>query len=109
MAKILGGDEIRRTQQGNNSAYCQDNEISWFDWRLDEQRRSLLEFVARLIEVRRAHPNLRRRKLYQDRAAREAVIKDIAWYRPDGQEMTEAEWNAPSVRSLAVMFNGEHA
>jgi len=103
---ILGGDEIGRTQQGNNNAYCQDNEISWFDWRLDEQRRSLLEFVARLIELRRAHPNLRRRKFYQDRAARDAVIKDIAWYRPDGQEMTEAEWNAPSMRSLAVMFNG---
>jgi glycogen operon protein len=103
---ILGGDEIGRTQHGNNNAYCQDNEISWFDWRLDEQRRSLLEFVARLIELRRAHPNLRRRKFYQDRAARDAVIKDIAWYRPDGQEMTEAEWNAPSMRSLAVIFNG---
>jgi isoamylase len=104
---ILGGDEIGRTQGGNNNAYCQDNEISWFYWKLDERKQKLLEFTTKLIELRKAHPNLRRRKFFQDRAVRRSELKDIAWYRTDGQEMTEEEWNAGWVRSLAVMFNGK--
>src|SRR4051812_43429708 len=104
---ILGGDEIGRTQGGNNNAYCQDNEISWFHWKLDERKQRLLEFTTKLIEVRKTHPNLRRRKFFQDRAVRHSELKDIAWYRTDGQEMTEEEWNAGWVRSLAVMFNGK--
>jgi isoamylase len=104
---ICGGDEIGRTQLGNNNAYCQDNEISWYDWNLDDRRKKLLEFTAKLIELRRAHPNLRRRKFYQDRVVHHSVVKDIAWYRTDGQEMTEEEWNAGWVRSLAWMLNGQ--
>jgi glycogen operon protein len=103
---ICGGDEIGRTQQGNNNAYCQDNEISWYDWKLDDRRKSLLEFTTRLIELRKSHPNLRRKKFYQDRVVHHSHMKDIAWYRSDGQEMTEEEWNAGWVRSLGVMFNG---
>src|SRR5205085_5742118 len=91
---ILAGDEIGRTQQGNNNAYCQDNETSWIHWKMDDAKRTLLEFTSKLIELRRAHPNLRRRKFYSDRQARTGVIKDVAWYRPDGAEMTEADWNA---------------
>ena len=104
---ILGGDEICRTQQGNNNAYCQDNEISWTNWDLDDRKQSLLDFTTKLIELRRAHPNLRRRKFYQDRAVHNSVLKDIAWYGTDGQEMDEGAWNAGWARSLAIMFNGQ--
>lgn len=104
---ICGGDEIGRTQQGNNNAYCQDNEISWYDWKLDDRKKSLLGFTTKLIELRKAHPNLRRRKFYQDRVIHHSQVKDIAWYRTDGQEMTEEEWNAGWVKSLAVMLNGQ--
>jgi glycogen operon protein len=104
---ILGGDEIGRTQRGNNNAYCQDNEISWTDWKLDERKEKLLEFTTKLIELRKAHPNLRRRKFFQDRAVRHSEFKDIAWYRTDGQEMTDEEWNAGWVKSLGVMYNGK--
>ena len=103
---ISGGDEICRTQNGNNNAYCQDNEISWYDWKLDERKLAMLDFTSRLIEFRRQHPNLRRRKFYQDRVIHHSVVRDIAWYRADGNEMTEEEWNAGWLRSLAVMFNG---
>jgi glycogen operon protein len=103
---LQGGDEICRTQRGNNNAYCQDNEISWYDWNLDERKKRLLEFVTKLIELRKSHPNLRRRKFYQDRVIHHSLVRDIAWYRADGQEMTEAEWNSGWVRSLAIVFNG---
>ena len=103
---ILAGDEIARTQKGNNNAYCQDNEVSWLDWEIDEHRRKLLEFTSRLIELRRSHPNLRRRKFYRDRRGQAGVIKDVAWYRPDGAEMTEEDWSAAWARSVGVMFNG---
>ena len=104
---LCGGDEISRTQRGNNNAYCQDNEISWCDWNLDERKRKLLEFTRQLIEFRRAHPNLRRRKFFQDREVYHSSSKDIAWYRTDGQEMTEEQWNTGWMRSLAVLFNGK--
>jgi isoamylase len=115
---ICGGDEIGRTQHGNNNAYCQDNEISWYDWELDDLRNSLLEFTRRLIALRRAHPNLRRRKFFQGRAIDPAHnenrdigggkrAKDIAWYRPDGNEMTNDEWNAGWVRCLGMQLSGK--
>ncbi len=113
---ICGGDEISRTQQGNNNAYCQDNEISWLDWNLDARKHSLLEFTSKLIELRKEHPNLRRRKFFQDRkispgaAAKQEVdglaIGDVSWYRPDGQEMTEEEWNAGWIRCLGLRLSG---
>ena len=103
---ISGGDEICRTQNGNNNAYCQDNEISWHDWDLDAGKEAMLEFTSKLIEFRRQHPNLRRRKFYQDRVVHHSVVRDIAWYRTDGEEMTEEEWNTGWMRSLAVLFNG---
>ena len=113
---LSGGDEIGRTQQGNNNAYAQDNEITWFDWNLDDSKRSLLDFTCRLIQLRKSHPNLHRRKFFQDREISPAEvgiqkvdgleIRDISWYRPDGQEMTDAEWDADWVRCLGVRLSG---
>ena len=78
---LCGGDEIGRTQRGNNNAYCQDNELSWYDWNLDERRQTLLRFTGRLIQFRRQHPNLRRHKYFQGRPLRGSGIKDIVWLR----------------------------
>lgn len=103
---ICGGDEIGRTQHGNNNAYCQDNEISWYDWELDDERRTLLEFTRRLIATRLQHPALHRRKFFQGRRIRGSDVRDITWLRPDGGEMTEAEWEANWVRTLGVRLDG---
>ncbi|MGH6630036.1 MAG: glycogen debranching protein GlgX, partial [Burkholderiales bacterium] len=86
---LQAGDEIGRTQQGNNNAYCQDNEISWLDWELDEPRRRLLDFTRYLIRLFHEHPVLRRRKFFQGRRIRGSEIRDLVWFRADGQEMTE--------------------
>ena len=104
---LCGGDEIGRTQRGNNNAYCQDNEISWYDWSLDDAKRSLMNFTAKLIAFRRAHPNLHRRKFFQDRSIQHGEAQDIVWLRADGQEMTEAEWTQPWVKSLGLFLNGD--
>jgi glycogen operon protein len=87
------GDEVRRTQRGNNNAYCQDNEISWFDWsRLENpEGRRLLEFSRRLIGLRHAHPIFRRPKFFQGRKIRGSDVKDVMWFDPDGTEMTDDE------------------
>jgi glycogen operon protein len=113
---ICSGDEVGRTQGGNNNAYCQDNDISWVDWRLDDRKKALLEFTSKLIALRRHHPNLHRRKFFQDRpispssAHKRQVegieIQDIEWFRPDGQQMTEDEWTAGWVRCLGVRLSG---
>ena len=104
---ILGGDEISHTQNGNNNAYCQDNEITWLDWSLDARKIALVEFTQKLIQIRRDHPSLHRRKFYQGRAIRGTEEKDIVWLRPDGQEMTDEEWGLGWVRCLGLMLNGE--
>ncbi len=103
---ICSGDEICHTQLGNNNAYCQDNEISWQDWHMDERKLRFLEFTRLAIAFRKAHPNLRRRKFYQDREVLHSSLKDIAWYNVEGNEMKEAQWNAGWMRSIGVMFNG---
>jgi len=104
---LCGGDEISRSQQGNNNAYCQDNEISWYDWRVDENREKLLAFVKSLINLRLQHPVLRRRKFFQGRRIRGSDIKDIMWLRADGQEMTDEDWEASWVRCIGVFLAGE--
>jgi isoamylase len=113
---ICGGDEIGRTQKGNNNAYAQDNDLSWFDWRLDDRAKSLLEYTTRLVEIRRQHPNLHRRKFFQDRsilpgATAEREVdgrseQDITWVRPDGGEMTPDEWTAGWVRCIGLRLSG---
>jgi glycogen operon protein len=103
---ICGGDEFARSQKGNNNGYCQDNELTWFDWKLTPARERLLEFTVKLIHLRRNHPNLRRRKFFQDRVIRGSVVRDIAWYNTDGRELGEEAWAADWNRSLALMLNG---
>ena len=102
---ILGGDEIGRTQGGNNNAYAQDNEVSWYDWSAVDQ--DLLEFTRRLIDFRSAHPVFRRRRWFEGRPIRGADVTDIGWYAPDGTAMSDEDWNAGFARSLAVFLNGE--
>lgn len=105
---LCAGDELGRTQKGNNNAYCQDNELSWLDWSVLESDQTLLEFTRRLIAFRRAHPNLRRRKFFMDRKIRGAVTQDVQWFRMDGREMSDEEWKTGWVRSLALRLSGEH-
>jgi glycogen operon protein len=100
---LLGGDEFGRTQRGNNNAYCQDNEISWFDW--DAMDHDLLEFTQRLIEIRCEHPVFRRRRYFLGRPLRGEGVSDIAWFRPDGQIMSENDWGG-NARSLGIFLNG---
>ena len=104
---LLAGDEIGRTQGGNNNAYCQDNETSWLDWSVDEDRLRLFHYVRRLIALRQQHPVFRRKHFFQGRAIAGADVKDIMWLNPNGREMTAAEWNEPHRRSLAVFLGGE--
>ncbi len=104
---LCGGDEIGRTQEGNNNAYCQDNDISWFDWKLDHTQRHLLEFTQRLIAFRKRHPVLRRRRFFQGRHIRGSEVKDISWFKPDGKEMTDDDWNAGYSKSLTLRLAGD--
>ena len=104
---ICGGDEISRSQEGNNNAYCQDNELSWYDWHLNESQETLLAFVKYLIRVRSEHPDLRRRKFFQGRPIRGTDIKDIIWLRSDGREMSDEDWNSSWIRCIGVFLAGE--
>ena len=104
---LCAGDEIGRTQRGNNNAYCQDSELSWHDWDLDERRRDLLEFVSRLIALRRAQPVLRRRKFFSGGYVHGSGQKDIVWFRPDGEEMTAEDWIHPHARALGMLLSGD--
>ena len=103
---LLGGDELGRTQGGNNNAWCQDNEISWFDWELDRQQERLLEFTRRLIGLRRRHPLLHRAHFFAGRTVNGSGLPDIWWFRPDGRRMAQGDWqgNAPT---LGVFLNGD--
>jgi glycogen operon protein len=104
---LLGGDEMGRTQQGNNNAYCQDNEISWFDWNLNVQQRELLEFTRGLIAFRAEHPVLRRRRYFEGLFLPGADIKDLTWFKPDGAELKDEAWTDPETRWLAMRLAGE--
>src|SRR5580704_10806567 len=102
---LLGGDEFGRTQNGNNNAYCQDNEISWFNWqRRDNQ---LFEFTRRLIAFRKQHPVFRRPKFFQGKRVGGSETKDVMWFNPGGNEMSEQEWNSPFVRCLGMLISGD--
>jgi isoamylase len=101
---LLAGDELGRTQQGNNNAYCQDNDISYVDWEAAGQHTGLLEFTSGLIALRREHPVFRRRRFFSGELGGQ---RDISWLTPAGTEMTGADWGASDTRSLAVLLNGE--
>ena len=106
---IAHGDELGRTQRGNNNAYCQDNELSWINWDLDEHDYKLLRFTRDLIHLRRDHPVMRRRRFLEGPARRggESSLGEIEWFTPAGTHMTEEEWNQPWARSTMVFYNGE--
>ena len=102
---ISHGDEVSRTQRGNNNAYCQDNELTWIDWELTDEEKALLEFTSRIVHLRLSQPVLHRRKYFQGRSIR--GVKDVAWLTPDGKEMDDAAWNAGFVRSLGMLLAGD--
>ncbi|HVG02525.1 MAG TPA: glycogen debranching protein GlgX, partial [Nitrospira sp.] len=103
---LCGGDEMGRTQHGNNNAYCQDNEISWVEWKLNKHQLALMAFTKSLIQLRQQHPVFRRRRFFQGRRIRGAEVKDISWLRPDGKEMTDEDWALGYVRCLGVRLAG---
>src|SRR4051794_38835570 len=106
---LLHGDELGRTQGGNNNVYCQDNPISWIDWVDARENWAMTEFVAQVARLRREHPVFRRRRFFQGDPARgsESELGDIAWFTPRGNHMSESDWQAGFARSLAVFLNGD--
>jgi len=104
---FVAGDEMGRTQGGNNNAYCQDNETSWVNWDLSEDDRELLAFVRRVIGLLHAHPVFRRRHFLKGHEVHEAGTRDVHWLKPDGKDMTEAEWDHDFARCLGVYLAGE--
>jgi isoamylase len=104
---ISGGDEIGRSQGGNNNAYCQDNDISWYHWDLSGCDRQLLDFTRRLIGLRREHPVLRRRKFFQGRSLYGSEIDDILFFQPDGSRMNGEAWELGWIRTLGMLLNGK--
>ena len=103
---LNAGDEHGRTQQGNNNAYCQDNEISWIDWNLTEANQDLLDFARRVAGLRRDHPNLRRPKFFQGRLIRGTDVRDLTWFAPDGSEMTDDQWEVEWMKTFGLQLAG---
>ena len=101
---ISGGDEIGRTQQGNNNAYCQDNEISWHDW--SEVDQHLFDFTKRLIALRSAHPVFSRRHFFEGQRTMGSQLDDIGWFRPDGEPMHRDDWHVDHAKAISVFLNG---
>jgi glycogen operon protein len=102
---LLHGDEMGRTQRGNNNAYCQDNELSWIDWKKCDQQ--MLAFTRRLIQLRQAEPVLRRQRFFQGQVGRGVHRKDLVWFRRDGEEMHDDDWGSDQRQSLGMLLNGE--
>ena len=104
---LMAGDEMGRTQRGNNNAYCQDNEISWVNWNLDPAQRALLDFTCRLVRLRKKEGVLREDYFFRGDRISDSRVKDLAFFRPDGTEMPPEDWQAPFVRSLAYLLGGD--
>nr|WP_100547868.1 MULTISPECIES: glycogen debranching protein GlgX [unclassified Pseudomonas] len=103
---LVAGDEFGRTQHGNNNAYCQDNELSWVDWTLDDEGRELLAFSQHLIALRRSYPILRRQRFLVGHYNEELDVKDVTWLAPDGSEMTEEHWHDEEARCMGMLMDG---
>jgi glycogen operon protein len=101
------GDEVGRTQSGNNNAYAQDNDISWVNWELDARRQDLLNFTRRVFAVRQAYPVLRRRHFFRGEPVGESGLKDVTWLSPAGREMAEGDWSNPAHPALGMLINGD--
>jgi glycogen operon protein len=105
---ISHGDEIGRTQKGNNNAYCQDNEISWLDWDLDDRKRELLAFTREVFRITKSNPVFRRRQFFDgDPVSTAHAVKDVSWIRPEGGELTLEDWGSPKNQTLGMLIHGE--
>ncbi|MBS0201553.1 MAG: glycogen debranching protein GlgX [Planctomycetes bacterium] len=104
---LLAGDELGHSQRGNNNAYCQDNETTWLNWELSDEQRELLEFTRTLIRLQREQPVLCRRTFFQGRSLRGLEVKEITWFEPSGEEMTDDRWNCGYLRALGVRLAGD--
>ncbi|MEM9484737.1 MAG: glycogen debranching protein GlgX [Cyanobacteria bacterium P01_F01_bin.116] len=104
---LLGGDELGRTQQGNNNTYCQDNELSWFDWNQRYRNKDLLTFTQRLIEFRKQHPIFCRRRWFLGREIHGSGVIDIGWFNPDGTIINDEDWHDGSSKAISIFLNGE--
>jgi len=102
----LAGDEFGRTQQGNNNAYCQDNEISWLNWNLDEKGKSLTRFVQQVIALRQKYPILRRNRFLTGAYDEQLDVKDLTWINASGNEMTGEEWSDAGMRCFGMLMDG---
>jgi isoamylase len=103
---ISHGDEVGRTQKGNNNAYAQDNEISWVDWNLDDRKREMLGFTRRAFALRQQNPGLRRKHFFDGHEPASDTGKDVMWVRQDAQEMTADDWRNPDLRVLGMLISG---
>jgi isoamylase len=106
---LTAGDEMGRTQRGNNNAYCQDNEISWVQWQPGPEDLDLLAFVRHVAEIRKKHPVFRRRRFLEGRPVEGTACKDVTWFSPEGREMTEEDWHLPFARCVALALPGRSA
>ncbi|MBN1575522.1 MAG: glycogen debranching protein GlgX [Chitinispirillaceae bacterium] len=104
---LFGGDEIGKTKQGNNNTYCQDNKLSWLQWKPDDEGRELLEFTRFLIALRKRHPVFRRKSFFQGRKLSGRGVRDIHWFKPDGKEMLVREWSHSFARSIGMLLAGD--
>jgi glycogen operon protein len=105
---LLAGDEFGRSQQGNNNAYCQDNDTNWLDWQLADRNAAQVAFVRQLVDLRKSRLWLRRDTFLKG-TRRGAHAKDITWLHPDGREMSDGDWNDSSLVAIAVHLNGAHS
>src|SRR5690606_15508657 len=104
---LLAGDELGRTQSGNNNAYCQDNPLGWIDWKLTARDEALLEFTRKLSKLRREQPVRQRRRFFRGSQIWDSALKDLAWFRPDGTEMSRSDWDAPAAQTLGMLLGGD--
>ena len=103
---ISHGDEIGRSQRGNNNAYCQDNELAWMNWDLDDDQLEMLKFTRKVFGILHNNPVLRRRSFFRGRPINPSGVKDVAWLKPDGSEMTEPDWHQPKAQTLGMLLPG---